>query len=535
MSTYYEYRDVKVMMAHKLMGLEGWKIYGYHADRSDSMTDYYCPADWDGVAEKNGYILCVDVYGAAEPQEIKEYTNIKAVDRSIYEKIEKLQRLTPERGATEDEAATAQKMLENLQNKLSEQEEQSKQYTVTGTIPGHMANPLRCNWHIEKDGIYIAKGNGILKYASIDKYYRHSSYMESMKEFKENPEKWLENLTEDYILRHMYNTPERCKEIAQYEYERMKKDLKLIDQFESFINKIDTTCGGMIGKGDNTVYKKVTVTKYKKEFKVVETTNGEVKEGQLFVLKTNFNYGHNKGQVFRIHESEYNGKKYFYAYKLNRKKTKECTGMADSSNRWRTFDEKFINWIEKGAISWCELQETNIPYEVEKVVKSTNTTSEAAETITEETNVYNYTYEVTEDTDTRNNSKIYLVKVAEKLNREEYIAVNKYIKSLGGYYSKFKHAFLFKENPADKLNITTAGTSAKPTENSKKELPEYNIAEDKHTKTGDAIWVVTFDSQLSRADFAKIKQKFATLKGFYSSYKKGFIFNYDPSEVLKTA
>lgn len=55
------------------MSMEGWKVYRYHADESDSMTDYYSPAYWDGVAEKNGYILCVNVYGAAQPQEIRQY------------------------------------------------------------------------------------------------------------------------------------------------------------------------------------------------------------------------------------------------------------------------------------------------------------------------------------------------------------------------------------------------------------------------------------------------------------------------------
>ena len=73
MSNYYEYRDVKVMIAHKLMSMDGWKVYGYHADNSDPMTDYYDPASWDGVAEKNGYILCVDVYGASEPQNIYKF------------------------------------------------------------------------------------------------------------------------------------------------------------------------------------------------------------------------------------------------------------------------------------------------------------------------------------------------------------------------------------------------------------------------------------------------------------------------------
>ena len=73
MSNYYDYREVKVMIAHKLMAMDGWKVYGYKEDRSDSMTDYYDPANWNGVAEKNGYVLCVDVYGAAQPEEIRKY------------------------------------------------------------------------------------------------------------------------------------------------------------------------------------------------------------------------------------------------------------------------------------------------------------------------------------------------------------------------------------------------------------------------------------------------------------------------------
>lgn len=62
----------------------------------------------------------------------------------------------------------------------------------------------------------------------------------------------------------------------------------------------------------------------------------------------------------------------------------------------------------------------------------------------------NYTYEVKEDTDTRTNEKIYLVRIRETLSRDEYIAVNKYMKSLGGYYSRFKRAFLFRDNPTEK-------------------------------------------------------------------------------------
>jgi hypothetical protein len=40
----------------------GWTLYGFHEDRSDPMTDYYAPASWDGVAERRGYVVVVDIY-----------------------------------------------------------------------------------------------------------------------------------------------------------------------------------------------------------------------------------------------------------------------------------------------------------------------------------------------------------------------------------------------------------------------------------------------------------------------------------------
>ena len=190
---------------------------------------------------------------------------------------------------------------------------------------------------------------------------------------------------------------------------------------------------------------------------------------------------------------------------------------------------------------------------MEKVVKKTikaekknTTTTETTEATTEEINVNNYTYEVTEDTDTRTNEKIYLVKVAEKLSREEYITVNKYIKSLGGYYSKFKHAFLFKKNPSDKLNVTTTGTTQEPTEEkptettqettteAEKETISYTITEDQHTQTGAKIWIVKPEKELSKTDFAEVKRKLATIQGYYSTFKHGFIFKYNPTEALQT-
>lgn len=553
MSNYYDYREVKVMIAHKLMSMDGWKVYGYTPDQSDSMTDYYSPAHWDGIAEKNGYVLCVNVYRAEEPQEIRKYNYSGfTYDHSIAEKIKKLEAMTVERGASEAEAASAKIMIERLQKKAEEAAENASKYIVVGTIPGHMAHPSKMNWHIEKDGIIVAKGNGILKFAHIWKYYSYCSDMEWLNEYKKDKKTYADKYTQDLINRGYYGSEEDAKKSTEKHIEDLEKDIKLIEKFESFINKIDTTCGGLIGEGDGVIYEKITVTEYKKENKVVEDTTGSIKEGQCFILKSNFNYGRYKGYTYRIHETTYeDGQKRYYAYKLNGKKTKECTGQANKANYWYIYDmEKFLKWFSQGAIEWCHIEEVKTPYEVEKVVKKTIKSVKKADTSTttetiqaEEINVNAYTYEVSEDTDTRTGEKVFLVKVAEKLSREEYIAVNKYIKSLGGYYSRFKRAFLFKENPAEKLNVTMTEQETKSEKESdmtkaetepKKENVSYTITEDQHTQTHAKIWIVKPEKELNKSDFAEVKRRFATLQGYYSSFKRGFIFKYDPTEALQT-
>jgi len=537
------------MIAHKLMAMDGWKVYGYTPDQSDSMTDYWSPAHWDGIAEKNGYILCVDVYGAAESQEIRKYNYSGfTYDHSIAEKISKLEAMTVERGASEAEAESAKKMIERLHKKAEESAENANKYIVVGMVPGHMAHPPKMNWHIEKDGIIIAKGNGILKYSSLWKYYDYDCSMKSVQEYKNDKNAFAEKYTQDLLWHNFYSNEGEARESTERYMKELEKDIKLIDKFESFINKIDTTCGGLLGEGDSYIYEKITVTEYKKELKPVETANGEIKEGQLFILKSSFTYGCRRGLVYRIHETEYKGEKSYHAYKLNGKFTKECTGNASRNNYWYIgsgINDNLTKFIEKGSIAWCELQEVKTPYEVEKVVKRkikaekkniTSATKEATQE--EETSVNAYTYEVSEDTDTRTGEKIYLVKVAEKLSREEYITVNKYIKSLGGYYSRFKHSFLFKEDPTEKLNIVMSEKTMEQKEvttqkNVSKSI-SYIISEDTHTKTGETIWIVKPERELDKLNFAEVKRKFATMQGFYNTLKHGFIFKYDPSEVLQT-
>jgi hypothetical protein len=62
-------------------------------------------------------------------------------------------------------------------------------------------------------------------------------------------------------------------------------------------------------------------------------------------------------------------------------------------------------------------------------------------------------------------------------------------------------------------------TTETPTEEIKKESVSYTITEDTHTQTEKTIWIVKPDTQLSKTDFAEVKRKFATIQGYYSTFK----------------
>lgn len=64
-----------------------------------------------------------------------------------------------------------------------------------------------------------------------------------------------------------------------------------------------------------------------------------------------------------------------------------------------------------------------------------------------------YTYDIKEDTDTRDGSRLWVVRILEKLDKVAYAAENKAMKERGGYYSKFKHGFIFRFDPAEILGV----------------------------------------------------------------------------------
>lgn len=62
-----------------------------------------------------------------------------------------------------------------------------------------------------------------------------------------------------------------------------------------------------------------------------------------------------------------------------------------------------------------------------------------------------YTYDIKEGEDTRDGSKVWIVRIKEKLDKSAYITENRAMKKRGGYYSRFRHGFIFRFDPTEVL------------------------------------------------------------------------------------
>lgn len=361
MSNYYEYEDVKRAMVHRLFKL-GWKVYGYSADNSDFMTDYYDPEWWSGIATKNGYILVVnDRFGQKEDRFNKVRKSVSA-DVDVESKIRKLERVTVEHGATEHEAETARVKIETLRAKMFGGE--GEVVTMELISPKHMANPGRCSWHVEKDGVIIEKGTGLLKFHRVLDITDERD-LEAWQKFNTmGRDEWIADEVEREKRMFWAEDEESLRKSAAYDYESMAKKVKTLEEFNKLMNRIDTAAGGIVGNGGYR-YDKVKEVEWKKVNKAV-SGKGEIREGQCFMVRGSFNHNVRKGSVYRIHT---NGTMW-YAYQLNRKLTKECKGMANPANYWSLYNrDRFMKWINDGALEWVDVVETKEAVEVEKIKK----------------------------------------------------------------------------------------------------------------------------------------------------------------------
>jgi hypothetical protein len=487
MSNYYDKQEGKVKICHELMN-RGWKVYGYHADESDSMSDYWSPAHWGGIAEKNGYILVVDNNNDSKGEKIEKYNPKGNLSQEDREKIIKLEAMTQLNGCTAGEETNAKELIEKIKLKISG----VSSYVLIGMIPAHMANPGKCKWHIEKDGKIYDKGTGIVKYSDIPKEWEFDinkmEYKESHKKVWTGTDENGCRIMEDRIL------PEETRKIIN--------DFKaLILRFERVTMGI-TSCGDGteetekegIEKQQKTGYEKVIITEYKIEIKANEIEKPEqITDTMYFILKGSFTNGCSKGNVYKINsvkENPYNHKYYIDANRMNEKLNKVLTGRATAANSFDVELEKFKKWLDNNSIAIVELSEVNTPYEVEKWVKidktakkyntskkaeQTQTTEEATQPEQAQETITSDIYTITADTDTRDNSALWVVKLVNRVDSEEFNRIrSEVMKPIDGYYSRFKGGFIFKYNPTSKLINTNVEQEQETTEQAQ---TENNTAE----------------------------------------------------------
>jgi len=472
MSNYYEKRKAGVNIAHALMNLN-WNVYGYKKDESDSMTDYYSPAYWDGIAEKNGFVLVVNNNYPSEEKEIKKYnyTKVSFADR---DKISKLEAMTQENGATAGEEENAKILIEKIKNKESEG---VAEFEIIGKIPAHMGNPGKCIWHIEKDGKIYDKGNALTKYAGIPADYEYD-YVKM--EYKKNYDTWSNG--EKKVL--------------------TEEQVKAANDFKALILRFERVVNNMSGMGDGTAeteqkgleqqqqkegYEKVIVLETKTKLKMVLEDRKYIQVGDYITLPHHGGYWKVKSQ--HMQKGTWKGvqmEKNAFVYEIV---GKESRGFQELKNckRYYDYEERMLRDVENGKTKIYTLQEVEVTEEVEKWVKiekSKNTYNKKSEvkpetaeqpitettnTETVDSNISEYELIITADVDTRDNSPLWVVKIIDKLSKEEYKNVASEFGKLKGYYSKFKHGFIFKYDPSAVLKSESVEQEQQETEQTTEE------------------------------------------------------------------
>lgn len=125
----------------------------------------------------------------------------------------------------------------------------------------------------------------------------------------------------------------------------------------------------------------------------------------------------------------------------------DSDGMIDYfDNNFYYFNCKFDNCKYVPKTARIKKQESGVQKRAQK--EQTKQTTEETPKIGRR-----YTYKITKGEDTRDGSELWIVKILESLDKAAYIAENKAMKERGGYYSKFKKGFLFRNDPTEILKV----------------------------------------------------------------------------------
>lgn len=117
-----------------------------------------------------------------------------------------------------------------------------------------------------------------------------------------------------------------------------------------------------------------------------------------------------------------------------------------------------------------------------------------------------------------------------------------------GFYESFNigkwnKGFKIVPKTARIKNKTTKSTKERKDTPKAEKAPEienktsytYKITKGEDTRDGSELWVVRIVETLGKGAYIAENKRMKERGGYYSKFKKGFIFRFDPSETLKTA
>ena len=159
-------------IAHELAD-RGWKLYGYTPDRSEMQTDYYAPAHWDGIAERAGFVVVVDIAAgyrvmlersgrgpSCTHRENGPCTSCRGTGKETrsFPEMHGVNILTGERVQTlpETKAGDPCRGCKGTGERI-----ESRGEYFDEPWPKFQANPPRKLWHVERDGKVLASGIGL--------------------------------------------------------------------------------------------------------------------------------------------------------------------------------------------------------------------------------------------------------------------------------------------------------------------------------------------------------------------------------------
>lgn len=167
MAHWVDKRAARAAIVHALMARpETWQVFGYKADQSDPMTDYYNPADWyEGAAihKPTGMVLVVDRYqgnttGTRDrvryvPDPASPCLDCQGTGKNDSKDIGR-RNLAMRYGIAPDDCIPCHGR--GLRDKPENYAEPFVRY---------QANPKGRSWHIERDGAIVASGVGVFSIA----------------------------------------------------------------------------------------------------------------------------------------------------------------------------------------------------------------------------------------------------------------------------------------------------------------------------------------------------------------------------------